>query len=246
MLEFYSITDNGKNRSVNQDFLFATEKEIGPLPNLFIIADGMGGHNAGDFASKCAVEVVINEVQNSTVTVSEESDIVNIISNAIQKANEIVYKIASVKEGMVGMGTTMVVCTYYRDKLHIFNVGDSRLYVMKKELRQITEDHSYIEEMVRLYGVSREELGENEFKNRITRAVGAELLVEVDYFTVDTNEKMYVLMCTDGLTNMMTDKEIKEKLLSKQTIMQKSIDLIETANYNGGLDNISVILMRIL
>ena len=245
MLDSYSITDTGENRTVNQDFIFASNKPVGILPNLYIVADGMGGHNAGDFASKCAVEVLINELQNLNFYDNEDVTVLDVVSSAIQKANEIVYKISLVKEGTAGMGTTLVVATCDGDKLQVFNVGDSRLYVMKDEIQQITEDHSYIEEMIRLYGMDRSQMEMNKDKNKITRAIGVEMEVEIDYFEVEIEKGMYVLMCTDGLTNMIDDEIIEQKLSTRHTIMQKVIDLVETANYNGGLDNISVILVRI-
>lgn len=240
MQEIYSITDVGVTRKVNQDFIFASDKPIGNLPNLFIVADGMGGHKAGDFASKCAVEVMVDVIKGTSLTNHKE-----ILTNAIQKANEMVYEISLVNEDMQGMGTTLVVAMYEKDYLHVFNVGDSRLYIMKDELEQITIDHSYEEELVRTFGVDRKEASSDVNKGKITRAIGVAEELELDYFEVEVVEGTTVLMCTDGLSNMVQDRQITQILAIQQPIMQKAINLIETANFNGGKDNISVVLMKI-
>lgn len=240
MQEVYSITDVGIARKVNQDFIFASHEPVGNLPNLFIVADGMGGHKAGDFASKCVVEVIVDEVKESSLMNSKD-----IITNAIQRANEVVYDISLANEDMHGMGTTLVVAMYEKNCLRVFNVGDSRLYVMKEELEQITIDHSYEEELVRKFGVDRNEARFHGNKGKITRAIGVAMELEVDYFELEATEGTTILMCSDGLTNMVQDQQIEQILTIQQPIMQKTVNLVETANFNGGKDNISVILMKI-
>ncbi|MFI3177515.1 MAG: Stp1/IreP family PP2C-type Ser/Thr phosphatase [Eubacteriales bacterium] len=240
MLEVYAITDVGVSRKLNQDFIYAKNTPVGNLANLFIVADGMGGHNAGDFASKCAVEIMNSEIRGDG-----DNDVKEILTRAIQKANEVILQISRAQNDMSGMGTTLVVATYKENRLQLFNVGDSRLYIMEEQLEQITLDHSYVEEMVRLHALDREEANSNPNKNKITRAVGVADALDADYFEIEVKEGAYILMCTDGLTNMVTDKEIETILSTQQTIMQKAVNLVETANYNGGRDNISVILIKI-
>ncbi len=239
MQNVYAITDVGINRQLNQDFIYASDTSVGKLPNLYIVADGMGGHNAGEFASKCAVEVLLSEIKCDFGENPKE-----IIARGIEKANQVIYEISLAKEEMSGMGTTLVVATIIHNQLLVFNIGDSRLYVQKEHLEQITIDHSYVEEMIRMYGLDRELARTHRNKNRITRAVGVAEEVEFDYFEVNLESETYILLCTDGLSNMITDQGIEAILGTKQTIMQKAINLVETANYNGGTDNISVILMK--
>ncbi len=240
MQEVYSITDVGVARKENQDFIFASNEPVGSLPNLFIVADGMGGHKAGDFASKCAVEVIVEEVKESSFTNQKD-----IITNAIQRANEVVYEISLANEDMHGMGTTLVVAMWEENCLRVFNVGDSRLYIMKEELEQITIDHSYEEELVRKFGVDRSEASIHGNKGKITRAIGVAMELEVDYFELEVTEGTSILMCSDGLSNMVQDQQIEQILTIQQSIMQKAVNLVETANFNGGKDNISVMLMKI-
>lgn len=239
MLRTFSITDIGKKRKVNQDYVYTSENPVGNLPNLFIVADGMGGHNAGDYASKLTVETMVSEIENSP-----EEQPVKIFEKAISMANEMIRRQASLTPDMEGMGTTVVAATYMDGQLQIANVGDSRLYIVGKEIRQITRDHSLVEEMVRIGSISHDEARIHPDKNIITRAVGATGSVEADYFTVELNEGDVVLMCTDGLTNMLEDEEIRMILNGARDIVEKAQALVEAANANGGKDNISVVLIE--
>ena len=239
MLKTFSITDIGRKRKVNQDYVFTSENPVGKLPNLFIVADGMGGHNAGDYASKLTVETMVSEIEKSG-----ETQPVKIFENAISTANEMIRRKAALTPDMEGMGTTVVAATYMDGQLQIANVGDSRLYIVGREIRQVTRDHSLVEEMVRVGSISHEEARIHPDKNIITRAVGASETVEADYFTVDLAEGDVVLMCTDGLTNMLEDEEIRMILNGARDIVEKAQSLVEAANTNGGKDNISVVLIE--
>ncbi len=239
MLKTFSITDIGKKRKVNQDFVYTRENQVGNLPNVFIVADGMGGHKAGDYASKVTVETMIEEIENS----SETNPIV-IFGRAIRTANERIRRKASEDEDLAGMGTTVVAATCIGNELQIANVGDSRLYIVNKEIKQITKDHSLVEEMIRMGGLGREEARNHPDKNIITRAVGAGSTVEPDFFTVELEEGDVVLMCSDGLTNMLEDEEIRMIMSGARDIVEKAYKLVEAANENGGRDNISVILVE--
>lgn len=177
---------------------------MGNLPNVFIVADGMGGHNAGDYASKVTVETMLAEMENSF-----EKNPTLIFRKAIEEANDVIRKRASEDEKLEGMGTTVVVASCMGRFLQVANVGDSRLYVVGSKIRQITRDHSYVEEMVRIGELDRADARNHPDKNIITRAVGAEDKVEPDFFTVELQEGEIVLMCSDGLTNMLEDEEIR-------------------------------------
>ena len=240
MLKTFSITNIGKKRKTNQDFVFTSEQQVGMLPNLFLVADGMGGHNAGDYASKMTVETIIGKI-----SVSVETEPRRILEEAILAANTRVRQEAENRSELEGMGTTIVAAVCDGMELFVANVGDSRLYVENdREIIQVTRDHSWVEEMVQRGGIPRAEARNNEHKNIITRAVGAEETVRIDYFRVALEEGDVVLMCTDGLTNMLEDEEIRMILESSRDIVEKAEKLVWAANERGGSDNISVILIE--
>ena len=240
MLKTFSITDIGRKRKINQDYIYTSEEPVGNLPNVFIVADGMGGHNAGDYASKVTVETMLVEMANSF-----EKNPTKIFARAIEQANDVIRRRASEDKKLEGMGTTVVVASCMGRFLQVANVGDSRLYIVGNgKIRQITRDHSLVEEMVRMGGLDRADARNHPDKNIITRAVGAEDQVEPDFFTVELEEGDIVLMCSDGLTNMLEDEEIRMIITGARDLVEKAQRLIEAANNNGGRDNISVILIE--
>ena len=240
MLKTFSITDVGKIRKTNQDYVFTSENPIGPLQNLFIVADGMGGYNAGDVASQYTTEVIVDEIGRS-----KDTSPVVVLENAIQSANTHIRKKASENSAFSGMGTTVVVATIFDDTLCVANVGDSRLYVVNnREIKQITRDHSLVEEMVKCGGISREQARTHDKKNIITRAVGAEDDLDIDFFHVSLEKGDLILMCSDGLTNMIEDEDIRMILQGQRDLVEKAEVLIHTANNNGGKDNIAVVLIE--
>lgn len=224
---------------MNQDYCFASDTAVGNLPNLYIVCDGMGGHKAGDYASRYTVERIV-----ASARVSKWSDPVRVLREAIKKANEILVAEAKEDEDKQGMGTTVVAATLVDNKLHIANVGDSRLYVIGSTIEQVTRDHSYVQEMVRRGEVAPEKARTHEKKNVITRAVGAADKIEVDFFEVELEEKDTVLMCTDGLTNMVTDEKILQIVMSHADTESICKELIDEANRNGGQDNITALVMK--
>ena len=239
MLKTFSITDIGRRRKLNQDYVFTSEIPVGQLDNLFIVADGMGGHNAGDYASKYTVEIIVEEIEKS-----RDTSVVSVMEKAIQSANRHIREKSLENEGFSGMGTTVVAATLKDDGLCVANVGDSRLYVINEEIRQITVDHSLVEEMVRMGGIKREQARMHPDKNIITRAIGAEDELEIDFFQVKVEKGDFILMCSDGLTNMIEDEEIRMILQGQRDIVEKAEALVATANNNGGRDNIAVILIE--
>lgn len=241
MLRSYALTDIGRKRQLNQDYIYLTENPVGNLPNLFIVADGMGGHKAGDYASDLAVETVVKEAGASL-----EKSPSRILGHAITIANRILRQRASENFALSGMGTTLVAATCIGRFLEVANVGDSRLYVIGDEIVQITEDHSLVEEMVRMGGIGREEARNHPDKNIITRAVGARDEVEVDFFNLELQTGDMVLLCSDGLTNMVDDETICRILKNGKSLRDRVEELVRTANENGGRDNISVIVIETL
>ena len=239
MIRSYAMTDIGRTRMVNQDYVFSCLEPIGNLPNLFIVADGMGGHQAGDFASSYSVKKFLE-----SVSLSLQKNPHKIFQDAIRYANkELIEKSRSNPE-LKGMGTTMVVLTIVGDKAYVANVGDSRLYLMRDELTQITIDHSLVQEMIRLGELTKETARNHPDKNIITRAVGAGKEIKADFFEFTLTKNSILLMCSDGLSNMVDDEQIASLLKSAKTPEKIGKKLVETANRNGGKDNIAVIVIN--
>lgn len=238
-MKAFAKTDIGAMRQTNQDFIFCSMQPVGSLPNLFIVADGMGGHKAGDLASRYTVEEFLK-----TVRESKEDNPISVIDEAIRCANNAL--IAKSKESVdyEGMGTTLVVATFCKGALYIANVGDSRLYLVNNEIQQITRDHSLVEEMISMGEIDRKNARNHSKKNIITRAIGVESEVVADFFEIEYQKGDIILMCSDGLSNMIDDVDIKN-IINEGTELSEITDrLMEVANNNGGKDNISVILIE--
>ena len=236
-MKTFSITDVGMVRQVNQDYVYTTDNPLGPLPNLFVVADGMGGHQAGDYASKYTVEVLRRELKQS-----EEEDVEKALVSAIKTANREIIKKASQDPHLKGMGTTVVVATIVNQMMYFANVGDSRLYLINQGITQLTKDHSLVEEMVRLGGIKPEEAKSHPDKNIITRAIGAKAEVDVDFYEHRLKRGDIILMCTDGLSNMVEDEELFHIVQGGRDIVEAGTSLVEAAKENGGTDNIGIVL----
>lgn len=241
MLKAFSLTDVGRRRQLNEDYVCARTEEVGNLPNFFIVADGMGGHKAGDRASKETVEMMLEKISTE-----KETDPKVILQEALSIANRKVFLDANASEDLEGMGTTVVAATIRDGKLLVMNVGDSRLYLISGgEIRQITMDHSLVEEMVRKGILAKEKARNHPKKNIITRAVGVAATVEPDFFEVDLKAGDRILMCSDGLSNMLEDEELRRIIDSVGPLEEKVKLMVDAANGNGGKDNISVVLIEI-
>lgn len=238
-MKTFSMTDIGRRRELNEDYMFTSETAVGNLPNLFLVADGMGGHKAGEYASQFTVETIVETIKSR-----KETEPVTIMKEAVTRANQLLMKEAQSDEQKVGMGTTIVVATIIENRLYVANVGDSRLYVVNQEISQITRDHSLVEEMVRLGEMNKEEAKSHPDRNIITRAIGAGDELVIDFFEVEIESGDTILMCTDGLTNMIEDEEIRRIVIGQRDIAEKAEKLIETANANGGKDNITVVVIE--
>ncbi len=239
MLKTFSMTDVGLRRKLNQDYVFTSETPVGKLPNLFIVADGMGGHNAGDYASRNTTQIIVDEIQQC-----EESNPIKSIRAAIEVANNRIREKSLETEAYEGMGTTVVVATIIDNYLYVANVGDSRLYLIDESINQITRDHSLVEEMVQMGKIDRDSARTHPDKNIITRAVGASEEVKIDFFDIKLKVGDLILMCSDGLSNMIEDEEIRMILNGQRDVVEKAEELIKTANKNGGRDNIAVIIIE--
>ena len=233
MLKTFSITDIGLKRKLNQDYVFSSEMQVGKLPNLFVVADGMGGHKAGDYASREATRTMVEYIETC-----EDDNPIMAIRKAIELANSRLIEKSRESEDYAGMGTTIVAATIIEDCLYVANVGDSRLYLLNQELKQITKDHSYVGEMVRMGSLDEEEARFHPKKNVITRAVGGGDEIQIDFFEIPLSPGDVILMCTDGLTNMLDDSEIRLIIEKQRDVVEKAQALVKAANENGGMDNI--------
>ena len=236
-MKTFSKTDIGRKREVNQDYVFVSDQPVGNIPNLLIVADGMGGHNAGDYASKFVVQVLKKELEKS-----REDGPRAMLRKAIASANHQLIAESKTDAKLEGMGTTLVAATVIEHTLYFANVGDSRLYLLNDEIRQLSKDHSLVQEMVRLGGLNAEEAKHHPDKNIITRAIGVKEDIEIDFFEYRLKKGDIILMCTDGLSNMVEDEEIFQIVRSSRDVVEAVEQLIERANSNGGKDNIGVIV----
>lgn len=236
-MKHFSKTDVGRRREVNQDYVFSTDQPVGPFPNLLVVADGMGGHKAGDFASKYTVQVLVETIKNSEMTTPEE-----VLHNAIATANRKLILQARSDVKLEGMGTTLVVATVIDKMLYFCNIGDSRLYLIDADIRQLSKDHSLVGEMVRLGGIKPEEAKNHPDKNIITRAIGVKEDPEEDFYEYRLKKGDIILMCTDGLSNMVEDEDMFAIIKGARDVVEAVMMLIDKANHNGGRDNIGVVM----
>lgn len=235
----YGKTDIGMSRSINQDSIFFSDKSIGNLPNLYIVADGMGGHKAGDYASAHAVSWFTEYVKNC-----EYVNPITILKTGIAKVNDMLLEKAAEHTELRGMGTTFVAAVILPDKMYVANIGDSRLYVLGDEAKQITLDHSLVEELIRTGQLDRRRVRFHPEKNIITRALGTGNEAIPDFFEIILQKNEKVLLCSDGLTNMVDDDEIRDIVMKKQFTDKICEQLIDRANYYGGKDNIGVVVIE--
>lgn len=239
MLKAWGMKDVGRCRDVNQDYIYVSEEPVGNLPNLFLVADGMGGHKAGDLASEYTVLQVCEAAEKCMRDIP-----LQILKSAFQYANQKLIEKSWESPAYSGMGTTLVAVTVKDGTAYVANVGDSRLYKIGDQIEQITEDHSLVEEMVRMGEISKEEARNHPEKNIITRAIGVTETVEPDYFDTELEKGECLLLCSDGLSNMVSDSQIKDILDHRQDLRSGAEELVRTANLNGGKDNIAVVLIE--
>lgn len=234
------ISDIGNVREINEDFV---DYFYGDKFKLYIVADGMGGHNAGEVASKLAVEKTIEYINWS----KEYKDIENLLVDAIKYANKKIFKYAKEKENLRGMGTTITACIVdCCGNMVVANVGDSGCYVLIKEgIIKVTKDHSYVQQLLDEGTITKEEASIHPNKNVITRALGTDLSVKVDTFKLTLKKVCKVLLCTDGLTNYVNEIEMHDILLRNEKNNEETCkQLVELSKLKGGKDNISVILFE--
>lgn len=231
------LSDIGTTRKNNEDSIGYYENE-----NLkfYVIADGMGGHNAGEIASRIAVDTTIDYFKNLTC----EKDISNLLVEAISIANEKIFNLAQEDEKLAGMGTTLTACIIMDEKIAVANIGDSRCYAIDETgIFKVTKDHSYVQQLIDNGSITEDEAINHPNKNIITRSLGTSYTVEVDIFLLDIYNIYKVILCTDGLTDEVTEKEIYDIILENDN-QSACYKLIELSKRKGGRDNISVIIFE--
>lgn len=235
-------TDIGRVRSSNQDYF---SFQLLPDDRCFtVVCDGMGGYKGGNIASEIAVNTAIEKL--TELLSGPYTDIEMVITEAVRKANRAVFAASLKNEELSNMGTTMVIAYMDKTNYAIANVGDSRAYLFRKgELTQISHDQSLVQSMVDKGTISAEEARIHPYKNVVTQVIGRENYPQINFAYGETMDKDVILVCTDGLTNMVDDKELEEKFRSFEKIDDDAcISLIDMANEHGGADNVTVALLQ--
>ena len=242
MIKAYAKSDLGKVREMNQDYYYISNSldEV----QLYLLADGMGGYNGGEIASKLAVQTAKNYIENNFKEIEKDKDsIIQLLGSSMEYANMVVYEKSKENAELQGMGTTLEICLIYNNKVYIGHVGDSRIYRIRKEfIRKLTQDHSYVQKLVADGTITKEEAAHHPQKNMLMKALGCNAFVEPDVMVKGFLKDDILIMCSDGLTNMV-DQETIYKMASKN-IEQAPKDLVELANNNGGYDNITVVVIK--
>ncbi len=240
-MKIATVTDKGMIREKNEDSFISFN--IANDVVCLVVADGMGGHRAGSIASTSVCSAVADAVKKMAgdCEITDENA-GECLTEAIGIANKKLYSDQLTDETLKGMGSTVVAVILTQNKIHACNVGDSRLYVLSDTIKQITKDHSYVQDLIDNGVITKDEANNHPNKNIITRAVGTELTVQTDYFIIHRKEASKLIMCTDGLSNMVSDNEI-EKVLKSNDAQAAANILVDMANENGGTDNITVIIV---
>lgn len=241
-MEFRVVCNKGKVRENNEDAYRVYNSQNGKF-SFCIVADGMGGHNGGEIASNLAIEeltkFIINSYENKYLNQERR-----LLEDAIKFANFKVFKKAQKTPHLLGMGTTLTIAFFRDTNAYIGNIGDSRAYLYREgKIRQLTLDHSYVAELVRNGKLTKQEAEKHPQKNIITRAVGTERDIDVDVFYHNLKPDDFIILCTDGLTNMLDDSEIAA-ILRDNSFDKSPQVLVDKANEKGGYDNITVILAK--
>ena len=242
MIKAYAKSDVGKVREMNQDYYYISNSldEV----QLYILADGMGGYNGGEIASKIAVETAKNYIENNFKEIEKDRDsIIQLLGSSMEYANMVVYEKSQEKPELHGMGTTLEICLIYNNKVYIGHIGDSRIYRIRKEfIRKLTQDHSYVQKLVKEGKITKEQAEVHPQKNMLTRALGCNAFVEPDVMVKGFLKDDILVMCSDGLTNMVKTEIIYQE--ASKNIEQAPKEIVRIANENGGKDNVTVVIIK--
>ena len=242
MIKAYAKWDKGKVREINEDYFFISNSldEV----QLYILADGMGGYNGGEIASQLAVQAAKNYIENNFKEVDKDKDsIIQLLGSSMEYANMVVYEKSKEQPDLQGMGTTLEICLIYNNKVFIGHVGDSRIYRIRKEfIRKLTQDHSYVQKLVKEGTITKEQAVHHPQKNMLMKALGCNAFVEPDVMVKGFLKDDILIMCSDGLTNLVSQEELYEN--ATKNIEQATKDLVALANDRGGYDNITVVIIK--
>ena len=242
MLRFASKSDKGLLRSQNEDAHCIIGGTDGS-PLVLAVADGMGGHLAGDIASQTAITVIRDNLARDPFNTDTQEAIDARLSELVQTANDMIYEKSSKEPSCFGMGTTLIIAVIANGKLSLAHIGDSCAYYLRSgTMTKITTDHSYVEELVRIGSLTREEAARHPKRNVITKVVGCDGKISADLYWVDLQDDDRVLLCTDGLSKMLTESEITDAIVSSPDPDEICNALIAKSNNKGGLDNITVLI----
>lgn len=241
-MNVFAKSDVGMCREQNQDSFYFSMESCGELPNIFLVADGMGGHSAGEVASQYTAQQLPRYIAQSDKTFMRE-----IFTEAIKKVSNDIEEMSRKNPKQRGMGTTLVAVTVLSHSLCVVNIGDSRAYLLQDgKLKQMTKDHSLVEEMVAQGKIKRHSRIYEEYKNIITRAIGGvKDNVDPDFFQYEWKENDIILLCSDGLSNMLSDDYIEAVLKQDAQLEEKTELLVNAANLAGGFDNITALLIQV-
>jgi len=237
-LKIFGKTDIGLVRSSNQDAFRIGKFDSGTV--WAVLCDGMGGASGGDIASKMAVDLIAERILSNYNDNMKTSSVANLLESAINFASIKIFDIAREDETLSGMGTTVVAAVIRDGEAMISHAGDSRAYIIGEDIRQVTTDHSIVQEMLDRGEITEEEAKHHPIKNYITRALGVKDRISVDFTTEDFGEDDILLMCSDGFSNMIESDSLKELIKCADDDTCKK--LVDTANSNGGKDNITVVI----
>ena len=242
MIIAYAKSDIGKSRDTNQDYFYIS-KSLDDV-QLYILADGMGGYNGGEIASQMATTCVKKYIENNFNQITKDRDsLIQLIGSSMEYANMVIYEKSKENKELEGMGTTLEICLIYNNKVYIGHVGDSRIYRVRKELiRKLTQDHSYVQKLVKDGKITKEEAEVHPKKNMLMKAIGCSAFVEPDVAVKGFLKDDILVMTSDGLTNMVDQEEIFKTV--KGNIEKAPARLVQLANDNGGMDNITVIVIK--
>ena len=243
MLQFYSLTDRGRLRENNQDC--CVSKQIGKF-TVLALADGMGGHKGGEIASLKAIETILKSLDEDLFNHIVPGQIPSLLSEVVYKANSAIYNLSLEDASLKGMGTTLELCIIAWGTAYIAHIGDSRTYrIFDTDITKLTKDHSLVEYMIDTGDITREEAANHPQKNVITRAIGTDSVCEADISYLRIEEGDTILLCSDGLTNMLSEEHILSVISSAPSLKDCAHTLVRLANDAGGTDNISVVLAKI-
>lgn len=239
-MQFGAVTDIGMRRKINEDNYYINDS--GQFPYA-VVADGMGGHQAGEIASMMVVDIIENHLSKNLDTSLDYVEAGEAVRQAFISANSIIFNYAKNHYKIMGMGTTATFAMIYQNKIITAHVGDSRAYKIGEEIKQMTKDHSYVQELVSRGEISPQMAKKHPKKNYITRAMGAEDTVKVD-ISIKPYAGETIALCSDGLTNFVEDDEIMAYLKNGATLQEGAEKLVELANSRGGSDNITIVAFK--